>query len=224
MCPLWPLHILLLYVLCVAPLLLMAQHVNVAKPNQQPKDLKVIFGPELKEKITEGQTKMIEFQLANLEDFDDRGSLEVELVSDHPEVVSVQYISDMKEFSPNTNWTSSFNVTAHFLGYSQIVVRLWANISASRGADKELVAESQPSKMSIIRLPRAVDKAFIYTVAVLVSVAFINMGCMLDLEIVKATLKKPIGPAIGFCCQYIFMPLVLSHVTGYLLFHYVSNN
>lgn len=210
MCPLWPLHILLLYVLCVAPLLLMAQHVNVAQPVQQPKELKINFGPELIEKITEGDSKMIEFQIANLEDFDDRGSLEVEVVTTDPKIATVQYISDIKQFSPNTNWTSSFNVTANFLGYTQIVVKMWANISANKTTvDKELVAESEPGKVAVIRLPRAVDKAFIYTVAVLVSVAFINMGCMLDLEIVKATLKKPIGPAIGFCCQYIFMPLVL---------------
>lgn len=209
MCPLWPLHILLLYILCVAPLLLMAQHVHVTKSHQQPKQLKVAFGPELSEKITEGETKTVEFQIANLEDFDDRGSLEVELTTTHPNIATVQYVGDIKEFSPNTNWTGSFNVTARFLGYTQVVVRLWANISTSRIGDKELVAQSEPGKVAVVRLPRAVDKAFIYTVAVLVSVAFINMGCMLDMEIVKATLKKPIGPAIGFCCQYIFMPLVL---------------
>lgn len=209
MCPLWPLHIILLYVLCVAPLLLMAQHVHVTKPNQQPKQLKVVFGPELSEKITEGETKIIEFQIANMDDFDDRGSLEVEVSSVHPDIASVQYVGDTKDFSPNTNWTGSFNLTASFLGYTQVVVRLWGNISTNRVADKEVVAQSEPAKVAVIRSHRAVDKAFIYTIAILVSVAFINMGCMLDLEIVKATLKKPIGPAIGFCCQYIFMPLVL---------------
>ena len=118
-------------------------------------------------------------------------------------------MGNSKDFSPNTNWTSHFNITAQFLGYSQIVVRLWGNVSTNQQVTgKELVAQSEMEKVSVIRLPRAIDKAFIYTIAILVSVAFINMGCMLDLEIVKATLKKPIGPAIGFCCQYIFMPLV----------------
>ena len=208
MCPLWPLHILLLYVLCVAPLLLMAQHVHATKPHQQPKQLKVVFGPEMSEKITEGETKIIGFQIANMDDFEDRGSLEVEVASDHPEIASIQYLGDSKDFSPNTNWSGSFNITARFLGYTRVVVRLWGNISANRVVeDKDLVAQSEPGKVAVIRAHRAVDRAFIYTVAILVSVAFINMGCMLDLDIVKATLKKPIGPAIGFCCQYVFMPL-----------------
>ena len=34
------------------------------------------------------------------------------------------------------------------------------------------------------------------------------MGCAMDLKVVKETLKKPIGPMIGFICQYIFMPLI----------------
>jgi sodium/bile acid cotransporter 3/5 len=208
MCPLWPLHIILLYVLCLAPLVLMAQHIQVAKPHQQPKQLKVVFGPEMKN-ITEGETKMIEFQLANMDDFDDRGSLEVEVVTSDPQIASAQFVGDSKDFSPNTNWTGSFNLTARFLGYTKVVVRLWGNISTNLTNDKELIAQSESGKVAVIRRERAIDKAFIYTIAVLISVAFINMGCMLDLEIVKATLKKPIGPAIGFCCQYIFMPLVL---------------
>merc|ERR1712135_66025 len=35
------------------------------------------------------------------------------------------------------------------------------------------------------------------------------MGCTLDMDVVKETLKRPIGPSIGFCCQYLFMPLVV---------------
>lgn len=212
MCPLWPLHIILLYVLCVAPLLLMAQHVHVHATSHQPspKHLNVAFAPEMSEKITEGETKTIEFHLANMQDFDDRGFLEVEVKSIYPEIASVQYVGNSNDFSPNTNWTGSFNLTAKFLGYSQVVVRLWGNISNTNEqvTGKELVAQSQLGKISVVRHPRAIDKAFIYTIAILVSVAFINMGCMLDLEIVKATLKKPIGPVIGFCCQYIFMPMV----------------
>nr|SVE78376.1 EOG090X0A3R [Daphnia lumholtzi] len=54
-----------------------------------------------------------------MDDFDDRGSLEVEVASSHPDIASVQYVGDTKDFSPNTNWTGSFNLTARFLGYTQ---------------------------------------------------------------------------------------------------------
>lgn len=201
MCPLWPLHILLLYVLCVAPLVLMAQHVKNDKVLS--KQLKVSFDSEMQDKMMEGDTKTIQFQIANFEDYyQDVNSLELAVNCSDSKVASVQLLSDIKDFSPNTNWTGSLNLTAKFLGYAKVFVNL------RQSSDKELVAESEPGKVAVIRKPRPVDKAFIYTVAILVSVAFVNMGCMLDLEIVKATLRKPIGPVIGFCCQYIFMPLV----------------
>ena len=194
----------------VAPLLLMAQHVPNGKLTaQQPKQLQVAFAPELFEKITEDDTKLIDFQIANLDDFGDGGSLEVQVTSSHPDIAQVHQMGKyaVADFTPNTNWSGSFNITAKFLGYTQLVVKLWSSGAVSNKSS-ELLAESEPAKVSVIRLARKVDKAFIYTVAILVSVAFINMGCLLDMDIVKATLKKPIGPAIGFCSQYLFMPLV----------------
>lgn len=201
MCPLWPLHILLLYVLCVAPILLMAQHVKNDKVLS--KQLKVSFDADMGEKMMEGDVKTVQFQIADFEDYyQDPNSFELDVNSSDTKVASVQLLSNITDFTPNTNWTGSVNLTAKFLGYARVFVNL------RRTADKELVAESKPGNVTVIRTPRPVDRAFIYTVAVLVSVAFVNMGCMLDLEIVKETLKKPIGPVIGFCCQYIFMPLV----------------
>lgn len=216
MCPLWPLHILILYVLCVLPLLLMAQHVPTGKAQHQPKQLQVFFGAELSDKIMEGESKMVEFQIADMDNYKDSGSFEVELTNSNPEIASVDagqvgnkfMLMDSQDFVPNSNWTGSFNLTARFLGYTKVAVKLWGRIKPGVGK-KELLAESEPGKVAVIRAPRAIDKAFIYTVAILVSVAFINMGCLLDLEIVKATLKKPIGPIIGFCCQYLFMPVVI---------------
>jgi sodium/bile acid cotransporter 3/5 len=45
------------------------------------------------------------------------------------------------------------------------------------------------------------SKIFGYSVAVLISLAYINMGCALDLEVLKNVIKRPIGPAIGFVSQ-----------------------
>lgn len=96
-----------------------------------------------------------------------------------------------------------------------ILVKLWGSISNQTAKPLELLGQSLSNRVTVIRTQRPVDKAFIYTVAILVSIAFINMGCTLDLGIVKETLKKPIGPAIGFCCQYIFMPLVILYQLKY---------
>jgi sodium/bile acid cotransporter 3/5 len=38
-------------------------------------------------------------------------------------------------------------------------------------------------------------------VAALISLAYVNMGCALDLEVLKSVVRRPIGPAIGFVSQ-----------------------
>lgn len=55
---------------------------------------------------------------------------------------------------------------------------------------------------------RVLDKIFIHVVIAMVIVAYINMGCAIDLQVIKQTLCKPVAPAIGLASQYLFMPLV----------------
>lgn len=62
--------------------------------------------------------------------------------------------------------------------------------------------------VAVVRKKTIQSKLFSYSVAILVSLAYINMGCAMDLAVVKQTLRKPIGPLIGFACQYIAMPLI----------------
>ena len=69
--------------------------------------------------------------------------------------------------------------------------------------------------VSIVRKKTIQSKVFSYSVAILVSLAYINMGCAMDLEVVRETIKKPIGPLIGFLCQYLMMPL-LSYALGFI--------
>ena len=62
--------------------------------------------------------------------------------------------------------------------------------------------------VAVVRKKTIQSKLFSYSVAILVSLAYINMGCAMDLQVVKQTLRKPIGPLIGFACQYVAMPLI----------------
>ncbi len=106
------------------------------------------------------------------------------------------------------------NVTGRFLGRTRLEVRLWPDqsVNASR---RVLAAAPSALRLAVVRAKNLVDVVFIATVAILVSVSFVNMGCTLDLGVVVAALKRPVGPAIGFCCQYIFMPLVKLEQIGF---------
>lgn len=48
------------------------------------------------------------------------------------------------------------------------------------------------------------------------AVAMFMMGCEMDLQIVVAYLRRPLAPALGMVCQYVFMPLV-AYAIGLLL-------
>ena len=63
-------------------------------------------------------------------------------------------------------------------------------------------------KVTVIREDRALDRIFLITIIVLLLIANVGMGCKIDLDVVKEVLRRPIAPTIGFCCQFIVMPLV----------------
>merc|ERR1719245_636406 len=75
----------------------------------------------------------------------------------------------------------------------------------------------EPLKLTVTRskAKKTASKIFGYSVAVLISFAYINFGCALDLNVMKEVLRKPVGPAIGFITQFIFMPLC-SFILGYI--------
>ena len=63
-------------------------------------------------------------------------------------------------------------------------------------------------ELKIVRAPAIEEKIFLYGTSLFLIVLNFGFGCNLDLEIVKSIIKKPIAPGVGFCCQYILMPLV----------------
>ncbi|KAL1395634.1 hypothetical protein pipiens_011103 [Culex pipiens pipiens] len=105
----------------------------------------------------------------------------------------------------------AFNVSGVFLGSTTLFVEVrgWKN-NRSVSLPEEL-------PVTVIREERVIDKVFTASVAVLVSILYINFGAALDLPTLKAIMVRPIGPVIGFLAQFLFMPL-LSYGLGHLLF------
>lgn len=105
-------------------------------------------------------------------------------------------------------WNNSINVTGVFLGKAKIIISIIV--------DGDLVSSSFIDVI-VIRQKRVIDTVFTASVIALVSILYINFGCAMDWDLCRKTLRKPVGPAIGFFCQFLFMPLI-SYVIGYLLF------
>lgn len=108
----------------------------------------------------------------------------------------------------NGVWKDFINVTGVFLGKAKISVTINHNGE---------IVRSNESNVIVTRRERVIDTIFTASVAILVSILYINFGCAMDWDLCKKTLRRPVGPVIGFVCQFLFMPLI-SYVIGYVLF------
>ncbi|XP_011877319.1 PREDICTED: ileal sodium/bile acid cotransporter [Vollenhovia emeryi] len=116
-----------------------------------------------------------------------------------------------------TNQTSRsgfINVTGVFLGRTKLTFIVEGIETNEKRYSRR---EEDAALIIVIREERTIDTVFTISVAILVSILYINFGCALDWDVCRATLRRPIGPAIGFLCQFLIMPL-LSFLIGYLLF------
>ncbi|KAL3269212.1 hypothetical protein HHI36_008294 [Cryptolaemus montrouzieri] len=100
-----------------------------------------------------------------------------------------------------------FNLTGIFLGKTTVTCKyVEKNTLISGNLD-----------VIIVREERLIDKIFTVSVIALVSIIYINFGCVLNWGELRQNLKRPIGPVIGLCGQFILMPL-LSYALGKIIF------
>ena len=109
-------------------------------------------------------------------------------------------------------WKCMFNISGKFLGYTEVKAQLKYK---NEILEESMAKQTKKLDVAVLRKKTIQSKLFAYSVAILVSLAYINMGCALDLDVVKNTLKRPIGPAIGFICQFLVMPL-LAYALGFI--------
>lgn len=124
---------------------------------------------------------------------------------EHISTVSDKYIT-IKE----NPWIGNLTVKGGFLGKTQVCVEMLL-------PNNKTEISTNCQEIIVIRRMRIIDHVFTGSVALLVSLLYINFGAALDLNVLKGILVKPIGPAIGCFCQFILMPM-MSYGLGYALF------
>jgi solute carrier family 10 (sodium/bile acid cotransporter), member 3/5 len=113
----------------------------------------------------------------------------------------------------NKSWQTYFDVTGVFIGSSKINVEIKRQNQPNK---IEVSNESLP--VTVIRPQRFIDRLFIYSVIILMSILYINFGAALNLNNVKQILRRPVGPIICLIGQFVFMPL-FAYFLGILLFN-----
>ncbi|XP_072934755.1 ileal sodium/bile acid cotransporter-like isoform X2 [Epargyreus clarus] len=199
MCPIWPLHLIILYLLALCPLWVICQ----AAPN-----LVATFFPS---NIT---VHMNEYQIVNVSihgtgmQVDDKLLLSID-----DRVAMAEWNSTYKLTEDDVNaqqWEGTARVDAVFLGRTPLTVQVERDAEVTGNVEGSL-------PVIIVRPERVIDTIFTTSVALFISLIFINFGCAMHWPTVKECLKKPIGPIIGLCGQFVFMPL-LSFGLGFLIF------
>ncbi|XP_066942403.1 ileal sodium/bile acid cotransporter-like [Macrobrachium rosenbergii] len=223
MCPLYPVHLVLMYgslLLCVwaAGLGTIVGAVAQATTMKVRLHLNDTLVHDLD--VQEGEEKQVTFYIDDLPAeaigelmIKDLRPDNLDHISIEPDKIRIADNPSLDEVERHENGTieGSFSISGKFLGFTKVKLVL------SGGNDEELM-ESEPVKVKVQRGHRVLDKIFIHVVIAMVIVAYINMGCAIDLQVIKKTLRKPVAPLIGLMSQYLFMPLV-SYAIGFGLFY-----
>lgn len=193
------------------------QHHLYPRIDFYPQELKAIVENELKH-VSFGITweNASEFELQDsIHNFE--GDFLVSVTSKNPpilEIVNSSYPYCIQSKDAPKNF--SFVVKGIFLGYTEVTVTL---TPAPRGCVSPENFKRLPEapnlntrafslSVSVIRPPSVLVDVVTGVMAALVAFNYINMGVQLDLHCIGKVLKKPIGPVIGFVCQFLFMPVV----------------
>jgi hypothetical protein len=159
----------------------------------------VSFYPEKVTGLVVGSSKEVTWSYKD--DWGSDGFSTFQVETEHLQIadVTADNIVYLKDGEYRRNWT--FMLTGRFLGHTRVRVKVVSANGSTRMLKEEMA-------VSVIRPDTVLDKIFLYSVIGLVSLAYINMGCSLDLEVVWSTIRRPVGPLVGICCQYLCMPLV----------------
>ncbi|KAK2708878.1 hypothetical protein QYM36_014490 [Artemia franciscana] len=204
MCPLWPFHIVILYVLALLPIFVAT--VNGINLGTKLKSFNVEFNFTSESRLTEHETTIVCFEVDDIDMNIPAHEFEYDAISLDDRIIEV---TSNPPVVINNEKGGYFNLTGKFIGYTEVQIL--------RRRNESQIERSKSLRVGVKRAERPIDKAFTGIIVLLVSIAFINMGCSLDLKVVKETLRRPVGPMIGFVSQFAFMPLC-AFVLGLLLF------
>ena len=118
--------------------------------------------------------------------------------------VSLTSHAGITNFSYVIDGSFDIKLMSGLIGYDTIKFQL----TEETDVNETTTEETDTYDVVVIRKMRPVDRIFRIAVYCVQIFTLIGFGSKLDLKIVKECLRRPIAPAIGFCCQYLMMPLV----------------
>lgn len=203
MCPIWPLHLIVLYILAMCPLWVLCQAAPQLTAYFIPDHVSVHMDDYFNVNVAVNGTGMQANDELILTSSDDKLAIASWEGRDGPSYVLSEDHASTGQFE------GVMRVDGVFLGFSEI------KVATKRGTTEYPVDNSL--SVTVLRPERVIDRIFVTSVALFVSLIFINFGCAMHWPTVKEVVKRPVGPAIGMLGQFLFMPL-MSFGLGFLVF------
>lgn len=199
MCPIWPLHLIILYILALCPLWMICQ----AAPT-----LIATFNPDN--------------VLVNMDEYK---YVDVAVVGEGMQAGDQFTLSTTDNHLTAADWNSTYQLTDEHVQNNRFEGRIRisgkflgrTNVAMEGRRGTQVLPVNGTLPVIVVRPERVIDTIFVTSVATFVSLIFINFGCAMHWPTVKEVLKRPIGPLIGMCGQFLFMPL-MSFGLGFLIF------
>ncbi|XP_075156400.1 sodium/bile acid cotransporter 5-like [Haematobia irritans] len=149
-----------------------------------------------------GSVVSIDVEISNI-DVNNLNDIQFHFYSDDNRLAQIDYIIPGSQINPHSRtWRGIIGVNAILLGFT----RIHAEMINTKENTKEISREFLP--LIIIRKTRLIDHIFTGSVALFVSLLYINFGAALDLSVLRSLIIKPVAPSIGFMSQFILMPLI----------------
>ncbi|XP_058058357.1 P3 protein-like [Anopheles bellator] len=161
-----------------------------------------------------GMVQNVTVQITHIDRTDLADVASVQLRSEREHVATVENgtIVIFEVLEANVPYNGSFTIVGNFLGQTNFFVEV-----VHKNGTAEPLSSAATLPVTVIRQERVIDHVFTGSVILLISILYINFGAALDVGALKQIARRPVGPVIGFFCQFLFMPL-LSFGLGHLLF------
>lgn len=115
---------------------------------------------------------------------------------------------------PSNEFRSEVTVNGIFVGFTKLDISFEQQTAVNQSKFQNL---KTIDILTTVNDNQILSQIFTVMVAVLVSLNTINMGCALDMQVVKETVRRPTAIFIGFFTHYFFMPL-FGYIIGKYLF------
>jgi len=128
----------------------------------------------------------------------------------HKENIFDLHLTHQLKIPLRINGVNNFTIQAMQIGYVTVFVTIFGTGSYVMARSSQVNQNLAQGDMKVTVVPRQKVADFVFdcsAAAVAILISF-GIGCVTDTENLKRQLKYPVSLVIGFCCQFLLMPVV----------------